>query len=82
MSSTLLQVEPVIAVNVSFDGKPLIAEANESILSCARRYGIHIPTLCELNDIDHAPAPAGSAWWRCACPAATSSRPSRPAIRR
>ena len=53
--STLLQIEPVIAVNVSFDGKPLIAEANESILSCARRYGIHIPTLCELNDIDHAP---------------------------
>lgn len=30
-------------------------EANETILEVARRNGVHIPTLCELNDIDHAP---------------------------
>lgn len=28
---------------------------NETILSCARRHDIYIPTLCELDDIDHTP---------------------------
>ena len=28
---------------------------NETVLEVARRNGVHIPTLCELNDIDHAP---------------------------
>ena len=51
----LLRVEPANEVNVSINGKPLIAEANESILNCARRHGMHVPTLCELSDIDHAP---------------------------
>ena len=50
----LLRVEPANEVNVSINGKPLIAEANESILNCARRHGMHVPTLCELSDIDHA----------------------------
>ncbi|MDR0577721.1 MAG: [FeFe] hydrogenase, group A [Candidatus Accumulibacter sp.] len=30
-------------------------EANETILDVTRRNGIHVPTLCELADIDHAP---------------------------
>jgi ferredoxin hydrogenase gamma subunit len=51
----LLHVEPATAINVQINGQPLIAEANETILNCARRHGIYIPTLCELNDIDHAP---------------------------
>ncbi len=53
--TNLLQVEPATEVNVSINGKPVVAEASESILSCARRHGMHIPTLCELSDIDHAP---------------------------
>ncbi|NDR57652.1 [FeFe] hydrogenase, group A [Aliiruegeria sabulilitoris] len=28
---------------------------NEPILSCARRHDIYIPTLCEMDDIDHTP---------------------------
>jgi ferredoxin hydrogenase gamma subunit len=51
----ILRVEPANQVNISINGKPLLAEANESILSCARRHGINIPTLCELSDMDHAP---------------------------
>ncbi|MFW5679425.1 MAG: [FeFe] hydrogenase, group A [Pseudomonadota bacterium] len=31
------------------------SRTDETILECARRHGIHIPTLCELHDIDHAP---------------------------
>lgn len=45
--------------------------ANETILEVARRNGIFIPTLCEMHDIRHAPAPAGSAWW------ASSAKASR-----
>lgn len=47
--------EPV-AAQATINGRAVIAEPNETILSCARRYGIYIPTLCELHDIDHAPA--------------------------
>lgn len=32
-----------------------LLEPNETILELARRNGIFIPTLCELNDIDHTP---------------------------
>jgi ferredoxin hydrogenase gamma subunit len=39
----------------AINGKPVTARAGESILECARRYGIYIPTLCELHDIDHTP---------------------------
>ncbi|TCO74175.1 [FeFe] hydrogenase, group A [Rhodovulum euryhalinum] len=28
---------------------------NETILACARRHDIYVPTLCELDDIDHTP---------------------------
>ncbi len=27
----------------------------ETVLQCARRNGVHIPTLCEMDDIDHTP---------------------------
>ena len=37
------------------NGRELEFQANETILDVARRNGIHIPTLCELHDIDHAP---------------------------
>ncbi|MDR2451836.1 MAG: [FeFe] hydrogenase, group A [Candidatus Accumulibacter sp.] len=37
------------------NGQNLAFEANETILDVARRNGIHVPTLCELTDIDHAP---------------------------
>jgi ferredoxin hydrogenase gamma subunit len=48
-------VEPAGEVKVTINGRQLVAEANETILSCARRHEIHIPTLCELSDINHAP---------------------------
>ena len=37
------------------NGRDFEFKANETILDVARRNGIHIPTLCELHDIDHAP---------------------------
>lgn len=37
------------------NGKELGFEPNETILDVARKNGVHIPTLCELHDIDHAP---------------------------
>jgi len=37
------------------NGKPYEFEAGETILQVARRNGLYIPTLCELEDIDHAP---------------------------
>ena len=39
----------------TINGQEFDFEANETILNVARRHGIFIPTLCELNDIDHAP---------------------------
>jgi ferredoxin hydrogenase gamma subunit len=39
----------------NINGHELAFEPNETILEVARRNGIHIPTLCELTDIDHAP---------------------------
>ena len=39
----------------TINGQDYEFQANETILEVARRQGIHIPTLCELNDIDHAP---------------------------
>lgn len=39
----------------NINGHELAFEPNETILDVARRNGIHIPTLCELSDIDHAP---------------------------
>jgi len=37
------------------NGREFAFERNETILEVARKYGIFIPTLCELTDIDHAP---------------------------
>ena len=37
------------------NGKPLDFEENETILQVARRNGHFIPTLCELEDVDHTP---------------------------
>ena len=42
-------------VNGTINGKPVTFEANETILSVARRHGYSIPTLCEMQEIDHAP---------------------------
>ena len=42
-------------MNAFINGKEVTFEANETILSVARRNGHYIPTLCELNDIDHTP---------------------------
>jgi ferredoxin hydrogenase gamma subunit len=47
--------EPSAEIHATINGQQVVAEANETILSCARRYGINIPTLCEMSDIDHAP---------------------------
>ena len=37
------------------NGREVAFEADETILDVARRSDVFIPTLCELNDIDHAP---------------------------
>ncbi|MCO8144680.1 [FeFe] hydrogenase, group A [Rhodovulum tesquicola] len=42
-------------VALILNGTPCTGRANETILSCARRHDIYIPTLCELDDIDHTP---------------------------
>lgn len=42
-------------ITLSINGVACAGFPNETILSCARRYDVYIPTLCELEDIDHAP---------------------------
>lgn len=42
-------------VHATINGIAVEGQKNETILHCARRYDIYIPTLCELDDIDHAP---------------------------
>ena len=42
-------------IKLQINNKQCMAFANETILSCARRHDIYIPTLCELDDIDHTP---------------------------
>jgi ferredoxin hydrogenase gamma subunit len=42
-------------VSLSINGRPCTAFPNETILACARRHDNYVPTLCELDDIDHAP---------------------------
>lgn len=42
-------------IALSINGIACAGFANETILSCARRYDVYIPTLCELEDIDHTP---------------------------
>ena len=42
-------------MKAQINGKEFNFDADETILDVARRNGVFIPTLCELNDIDHAP---------------------------
>jgi ferredoxin hydrogenase gamma subunit len=54
------QVQAQVTADVAefeavINGKTVTALSGETILQCARRYGIYIPTLCELHDIDHTP---------------------------
>jgi ferredoxin hydrogenase gamma subunit len=42
-------------ISLTINGHACAAFPNETILSCARRHDLYIPTLCELEDIDHAP---------------------------
>ncbi|WP_237153124.1 [FeFe] hydrogenase, group A [Oryzibacter oryziterrae] len=52
---TLPPVGAEATLSVSFNGKTVAAYPGETILACARRNGYYIPTLCELEDIDHTP---------------------------
>ncbi len=45
--------EATIALTIN--GQPCKGFPNEPILQCARRHEIYIPTLCEMDDIDHTP---------------------------
>jgi len=55
MEPELPEGEEKPALHATINGLAVEAEPNETILHCARRHGIYIPTLCELDDIDHAP---------------------------
>ena len=48
-------MEPAASLGANINGKPVTFKPQETILQCARRHNFHIPTLCELDDIDHAP---------------------------
>lgn len=43
-------------MKATINGLEVGFEASDTILDVARRNGIHIPTLCELHDINHSPA--------------------------
>ncbi len=43
------------AISLTINGKACLGFANETILACARRHDLYIPTLCELAVINHAP---------------------------
>jgi len=52
----LLTRDPAEAtLALTINGKPCKAFETETILHCARRHDTYVPTLCELNDIDHTP---------------------------
>ncbi len=42
-------------LSLTINGQTCRAFPNETILACARRHDIYVPTLCELEDIDHTP---------------------------
>ena len=48
-------LEPAASLGAKINGKPVTFKPHETILQCARRHDFHIPTLCELDDIDHTP---------------------------
>jgi ferredoxin hydrogenase gamma subunit len=52
---TDLSTADAVEIHASINGKPVIARPHEMILHCARRLGFYIPTLCELDDINHTP---------------------------
>ncbi len=47
--------EAEATLSLIINGKPCRGFENETILQCARRHDIYVPTLCELSDIDHTP---------------------------
>ncbi|RBP00867.1 ferredoxin hydrogenase gamma subunit [Roseiarcus fermentans] len=55
MDETAFVVEPAASLGARINGRPVTFWSNETILQCARRHGFYIPTLCELDDIDHTP---------------------------
>ncbi|MCL2714981.1 MAG: [FeFe] hydrogenase, group A [Alphaproteobacteria bacterium] len=46
---------PATEFEATINGSVVRSHSDETILACARRHDIYIPTLCELSDIDHAP---------------------------
>lgn len=48
-------VEASAVLRLTINGREVSAEPQDTILTVARRHNIHIPTLCEMHDIDHAP---------------------------
>jgi len=46
---------PATEFEARINGTVVKSHAEESILHCARRHDVYIPTLCELADIDHTP---------------------------
>lgn len=40
---------------VTINGESREAREGETLLACARRHGVHVPTLCEMDDLDHTP---------------------------
>lgn len=52
----LLTRDPAEAtISLTINGTTCKAIENETILSCARRHDMYVPTLCELDHIDHTP---------------------------
>jgi ferredoxin hydrogenase gamma subunit len=52
---TIEQGAATVEFEATINGTSVTGRAGETILECARRHGIYIPTLCELHDIDHTP---------------------------
>ena len=48
-------IEPAASLGAKINGKPVTFKPHETVLQCARRHDFYIPTLCELDDIDHTP---------------------------
>ena len=55
MSLDSIETHDDTVVHAILNGIAVTATTGETILKCARRHGVHIPTLCELDDIDHTP---------------------------
>ncbi|MCC6650055.1 MAG: iron hydrogenase small subunit [Candidatus Eisenbacteria bacterium] len=53
--SVVPAADPAATLAMTLDGEAITAIPGETVLQCARRHGVHIPTLCEMDDIDHAP---------------------------